>query len=427
MFEFKKSQLVIIWLILILPLIFSTTNPFQLSQSKSYEKFTFLKPSNSKILTYPVENDVSHVSISSTGQYFVACSNNKVYYFNKDIKSPLWNYSAGSEGNSMRFAKISSDGKHILTGGDTGRVYLFQNESSNPLWYYYVSETWMEPLAGAISSDGTYIVMGSGTHMYTTNITGHVFLFNKTSSIPLWNFTIKETILSVDISSDGQYIAAGGRDKKLYFFNRTNSNPLWTYQTEGFIWSVAISNDGKFVAVGSDDDKVYLFNRKSNNTIWNFTTPNEVRTVAISFNGHRVVAGTYWNPAIFYFNNKNPDPIWSYSPDYSVRKVIISSNGNYFAFRTYNEVYFFSNSSNSPAWSYKTGDYISDISMSSEGDYILLGSNKVYLLPRNLPRPPDLRIFGLIIIGVVGAGVGITFIYFLHLSLFRKDKKPISK
>jgi len=66
-------------------------------------------------------------------------------------------------------------------------------------------------------------------------------------------------VYSVAISADGEYIAAGSDDHKLYLFDKDSSTPFWSYGTEGTVSSVSISADGKYIAVGSNDDNVYLF------------------------------------------------------------------------------------------------------------------------------------------------------------------------
>lgn len=66
-------------------------------------------------------------------------------------------------------------------------------------------------------------------------------------------------IMSVYISADGQYFAAGGADNKVYVFNRVSSTPLWSFRTGNDINSVMFSADGCYIVAGSDDNKVYLF------------------------------------------------------------------------------------------------------------------------------------------------------------------------
>jgi len=109
------------------------------------------------------------------------------------------------------------------------------------------------------------------------------------SANSIWSYTTGDGLYSVAISSDGQYIAAGGWDNKTYLFSKDSSTPLWNYTTGGWVRSVAISSDGQYIAVGSgtpfNDGNLYLFNKTSSTPLWIFTRTTTVYTVAISSDG----------------------------------------------------------------------------------------------------------------------------------------------
>jgi hypothetical protein len=65
-------------------------------------------------------------------------------------------------------------------------------------------------------------------------------------------------VRSVAISADGEYIAVGSDDDKVYLFGKDSSTPLWSYSTGDDVHSVAISADGEYIAVGCSG-RVYLF------------------------------------------------------------------------------------------------------------------------------------------------------------------------
>ena len=56
------------------------------------------------------------------------------------------------------------------------------------------------------------------------------------------------------------FIAAGCNDKRVYFFKKNSRIPLWSYETGGLVESVAISSDGNYVVAGGYDNNIYLFN-----------------------------------------------------------------------------------------------------------------------------------------------------------------------
>ena len=80
---------------------------------------------------------------------------------------------------------------------------------------------------------------------------------------PEWNYTTGDLVRSVAISADGEYIAAGSFDDKVYLFDKDSNTPLWNYTTENYVTSVAISADGEYIVAGSEDWKVYLFDKGS--------------------------------------------------------------------------------------------------------------------------------------------------------------------
>nr|MDO8088360.1 hypothetical protein [Candidatus Sigynarchaeum springense] len=102
-----------------------------------------------------------------------------------------------------------------------------------------------------ISADGQFIAAGSG---------GKVHLFNRTSSTPIWSYNNSIGAVLVAISADGQYLAAGD-GRNCYFFNKTSATPLWSYDTSEDMQNVALSADGlDFVA--NSVDMAYFFDFK---------------------------------------------------------------------------------------------------------------------------------------------------------------------
>ena len=62
-----------------------------------------------------------------------------------------------------------------------------------------------------------------------------------------WNHTTGDSLDSVVISADGQYIAAGSFDCRDMLFGRESSSYLWSYASGAgsLVYSVAISADGE--------------------------------------------------------------------------------------------------------------------------------------------------------------------------------------
>jgi len=286
-----------------------------------------------------------------------------------------WSYQTG---DWVRSVSISSDGNYIVAGSDDRRVYLFSRTSSIPLWSYQTGGYFCSV---SISSDGNYVAAGSDDR--------RVYLFSRTSSIPPWSYQTGGYFCSVSISSDGNYVVAGSDDRRVYLFSRTSSVPLWSYQTGGYVRSVSISSDGSYIVAGSDDGRVYLFSRTSSVPLWSYQTGGYVRSVSISSDGNYVAAGSD-DGRVYLFSRTSSVPLWSYQTGGYVRSVSISSDGNYVAAGSDDgRIYLFSRTSSIPLWSYQTGDWVRSVSISSDGNYVAAGSDdrRVYLFSRTSSIP----------------------------------------
>ena len=73
---------------------------------------------------------------------------------------------------------------------------------------------------------------------------------------------------STAISADGEYIVTGGiSDRKVYLFDKDSSTPLWNYYfgsgSLNIPDEVDISANGEFIVVATRNDKIYLFNKNT--------------------------------------------------------------------------------------------------------------------------------------------------------------------
>ena len=227
--------------------------------------------------------------------------------------------------------------------------------------------------AVAISSDGEYIAVGSNDD--------RVYLFQRDGNTPLWSRATGDHVGTVAISSDGEYIVAGSNDDRVYLFQRDGNTPLWSHATGDHVGTVAISSDGEYIVAGSNDGRVYLFQRDNSTPRWNYTTEDMVASVAISSGGEYIVAGSNDGRG-YLFRNDSGIPVWNYTTGDSVRSVAISSGGEYIvAGSNDGRVYLFHNDSGTPVWNYTTGDSVRSVATSSNGGDIVAGSDdgRLYL------------------------------------------------
>jgi len=173
----------------------------------------------------------------------------------------------------------------------------------------------------AISADGEYLAAGS--------FDNKVYLFEQGNSTPMWNYTTGYNVYSVVISADGEYLVAGSgsEDNKVYLFEQGNSTPLWSHTTGERVWSVAISADGEYLAAGSFDNKVYLFDHIPPTATIDSISPspaNEGDTVSFSGSGYDEDGSV-----VAYWWRSDPDGYLSSSASFSTDSLSVGDHTIY--------------------------------------------------------------------------------------------------
>ena len=250
-------------------------------------------------------------------------------------------------------------------------------EEQRPLWSYQTS-VWVRSVS--ISSNGNYIAAGGHEPGYP--YVGKIYLFSRGSSSPLWTYTTSKSVCFVSISSDGSYVAAGSDDGKVYLFSKYSSTPLWSYSIGRYARQVAISPDGNYIAaIRADPDtrrgKIYLFFRDSSTPLWSYELGagglTIEKTIAISHDGSSIAAvwGWYPNSKVYLFSRDNNTPLWTYTHG-TFYSVSISSDGSYIAAAGGGGVYLFHRSDNTHE-PYFGDKGVIHVSISSDGNYIVSG------------------------------------------------------
>lgn len=276
------------------------------------ESLNLFSKSGKLVWTYKGNIGIYAVSISADGGYLAVATSfsDELIFFSRKSNKPLWKYKATSDVHGL---SVSSDGSLIAAGSHSPeeKAYLFSKESNAPLTGYKTSPdapVW----TAAMSRDGKYTVYGlDSANTYTS-----IFLFSNDKNTPLKTWTTDWWVRSVDISSNGKYIAAGSGDHNLYLIDMDKDEPLWKFEADERVGSVSISQDGNYIAAGSKDKKVYLFSKESKIPLWDYKTDSWVDSIAISADGAYIVAGT---GAVNYMSEGH-HPI--YNPEKRLEKEI---------------------------------------------------------------------------------------------------------
>jgi len=363
------------------------------------------------------------ITLSKDGNYVAIASGDQLRFYGRTSGTPLWTHTLSS--GYFRSVAISADGDCVVAGislPDGGKVLFWKNSrtlTGNP------ASSWMsENLGGGvyrrcldISEDGNYVVAcGTGRWVFYW---ANTKILSGADKPWTWRSVIFSSVECVDLSSDGDYVAAGIVDYALgymaaYWKNtRTltgnDRNPDWKSSSpDNSVSDVAISDDGNCVAAatGTDLSVHYWANAKSLTGdpahTWYYGTGVDFSCIDMSSDGNSVVAGAS-SPAGVYFwggargmTGKPQNPSWVYTTGIGIHDVAIDDAGDYMAAaQSYVEphkAYFFGRAGDLK-WSFDLDNPSLVVSISGDGGTLAVGTTTeetVYLLSTGYssgPRP----------------------------------------
>lgn len=420
---------------------------------------------------YSSSGTVNVVAVSADGKYMVAATNksgleerginrrDEIFFFNTSAHDgkPMWSCRAPNHVDSLA---ISANGKYIVAGSqDLAQAGLFNStmpdpgEDKEPLWYVDADG----PVSSVdISADGKLIVVGG----YEEGANGFILLYNNSYASAgyhqdkaeeyIWAYHPENYTLTVVISADGKYVAAGtetGEDEDgIFFFNTSfdtfgeEHQPEWTFDAGVDFDSVAISADGEYIIAGSSfgggdamTPDAVLLNKtvpdplsSEKTAVWEFRDEDYVVTSEdISATGKDIVLGLggleYGDDAgaVAVYNHTKPtsgidkteEIRWFGFTEGNVSSVSITADGRYIvAGAEYdpqigadNEstVFLFENFDytledlHDPWWSCNTSYDVNSVSISAWGNHFAAGgdytSGRTYLFYHARPIPSALR------------------------------------
>ena len=272
-----------------------------------------------------MDKNIRSSAISEDGKYLVIGAGwtsgsdlGRLYVYSiGDNLTEEWTHSVSGYIYSVA---ISSNGSHIVTGGQDGKVRWYSVVSSTPLETHTVADVNQV----TISSDGqTYAAVCDNNK---------VFLFEGEDEE--WSYSISEDILSAKLTPDGSTLVVGADDDKIYYFDASSSTPSWSEDVGGAVWGIDISDDGQYVAVASQSEEVYLFN-STGSQIWKYESDNDFELIRISEDGKYVIAGDV-NGNIFLFGVDSSTPIaihdvgdFAQDDEYSPQSLAMSNYGDW--------------------------------------------------------------------------------------------------
>ena len=235
-------------------------------------------------------------------------------------KEPVWQYYST---DPISFAAISADSGNIsATYAKT--VSLWRNETSTP----YNSKTVGQGISSMdMSASGKFVVTGEEADITVT-------LWDEGSK--KWEKTdFFLSLIDLDINPNGTHIAVV--DFKNVYYLSTNSNTeIWVdnYASDSMS-SVAISPNNQYIAAGTEDGNVYVYDTSSSTAAWYHSGTLDGKITDLDFSGdsNYLIIGSE-NGKVYVYDSEGDTPLLEYGQLDYVTCVSGSSNPNHYAFGT---------------------------------------------------------------------------------------------
>jgi len=166
------------------------------------------------IIDFATNSRVKDVSISEYGEFFVGGSD-QVYYFDKNIDTPIWSRDIGGD---IDYLEIDESGENIAAVSGSTLAYLDGTANGEELWSY---EAESDITDMKLSDNGEYLVISYDDKVLAFSIT------EVEEKDLLWTYNTGDHVESLDISANGKNaIAASGEE--VYYFHELESTSLRT-------------------------------------------------------------------------------------------------------------------------------------------------------------------------------------------------------
>ncbi len=265
----------------------------------------------SAVTTVDIADSRGYVAAGTDRGDVILLGRNGEYYWTRSIAGPV------------RDLAFSGDGRALAVGGERIALYDYQGKEN---WNF--STVAAPPAAPqtivsvAITQDGNYIAAGSDN--------GVIYFIGKRGNM-IWQSLARGPVTAVDTNRDGSLIAVGSRDRALQVYGRPGmlSWVMPTVMPTGAsILALALSEDGRFIVVGKEGGDVECY-RPDEGLLWRDRIGGDVVTVDVSRRGEAAAAGTA-DGTIRLFGGESAMR-WSFGAGAPVRAVALSENGDYLA------------------------------------------------------------------------------------------------
>ncbi|MCX6165296.1 MAG: WD40 repeat domain-containing protein [Ignavibacteriae bacterium] len=357
-------------------MIYESQNNVQYSVNASTTRWSYIEPA-------AIANDLMVSGNGQTGVCGWALNNKRVSAYGNTNFVPFWQFMTSSQGN-RNYVSISDTA--VIAVGSYQNIYLFDKNSNIPFFNFDLTTLPDVGTAGpvGITSNGGFIIATSNRSDTST-----VIGYNKSSTVSVWKLRVPTSVYGVKISGNDSLAIISTYS---YYWVVNTYTGVIRYAaaiTDGTQMTQGISGNGDIIAT------------TAYNFLWQYQEPpgsyyNWFTAVDISYDGSYIAGGTLiflssstYDGRLRYFKVSNGStPLWSYVGLLDgVYSVSFSKNGKILAVASYgdipntkNDLYIFKTSvnSNSPIYMINMPGSPYVCSASNDGTTVLAGGKAVH-------------------------------------------------
>ncbi|TSC51784.1 MAG: Uncharacterized protein CEO40_327, partial [Parcubacteria group bacterium LiPW_72] len=219
---------------------------------------------------YQSSGNFHSADLSQDGAFIAAatgCPDRRVYIFSRDSSNPILRSEMLTRDSPVHASAISDDGQFAAFGSesDQGGVHFFitGSKSNSALWKFPMPNN-RSVRALSMTPDGQYIGV--------TSFGGDAYILSRDIGEASRHYNVRTRLGASDIADDASFLAAGGSDKKVYLFQSGSGTPparggdggggsgepRWSQELNEFLNTIDVSSNGEYIAAGTGGS-VYFF------------------------------------------------------------------------------------------------------------------------------------------------------------------------
>lgn len=118
---------------------------------------------------------------------------------------------------------------------------------------------------------------------------GEVRVFSGFSAVPEWSIQTGGSV--TELMCAGEWVAAGGRDRKVRLLSLSTGDELWHYDLQGAVTALAFSPDGTWLGVGGADRHTRVLDTATGTMRCDITQDGKVVALAVAPDGAALATG----------------------------------------------------------------------------------------------------------------------------------------